>query len=181
MVRHDLATASKKGFTATLIALLDDLLAPAIICSLVTFLLTPAGGDDDETELETRLGAAGVEFGQNLWGGAPGVQPVLDIILSIYTQQGGYNKIAKLPWFEPFDEATRSIGKTGEYTAAGEFEAAGLNLLNAISILGGMPVIKATERGAKHLKAFHITDPDEKAWTLRDYNREIDKEINNND
>lgn len=176
MARHDVAMSSKKGIKATLLSLLDDVLMPSIICAIITFLHTPGGEDEkDESIMNKRLGAAATEFGQTVWGGVPGANLVLDTVQSMYTETG-YGKISRLPWFEPYDEVTRSASKAVSLAVGGQYTASALNLLNAVSIMGEVPVVKFGERMAKYSKAYGLTDPDEKPWTLREFTREAEKE-----
>ena len=184
MLRHDIANTSKKGITSTVLSVTYDMIVPALICGLITMLCTPAGGgddDEDKTEFEKRLAVGRDEFLANLWGGVHYANFVGDAYLTMASADFTGGKMNRMEYLSPINDAVSSLGRAGMYAKNGEILSAAINLGNALSIPANMPVLKVAERFAKYANAFHLTDPEEKPWSLRNYNREIDKEIKNND
>lgn len=176
-LRHDMAMASKKGIASTVSAVAFDMVVPALICAAITMALTPGGGgDDDDTELEKRIARGRDEFLANLWGGIPMANFVGDAWLTMAASDFSGGRMNRMEYLSPLADAVGSLGRAGKLAYNGQLLAAALNLGNAISIPANMPVIKVAERLAKYAKALHLTDPDEKPWTLREFTREAEKE-----
>lgn len=176
-LRHDMAMASKRGIASTVSAVAFDMVVPALICAAITMALTPGGGgDDDDTELEKRIARGRDEFLANLWGGIPMANFVGDAWLTMAASDFSGGRMNRMEYLSPLADAVGSLGRAGKLAYNGQLLAAALNLGNAISIPANMPVIKVAERLAKYAKALHLTDPDEKPWTLREFTREAEKE-----
>ena len=176
-LRHDMAMASKRGIASTVSAVAFDMVVPALICAAITMALTPGGaGDDDDTELEKRIARGRDEFLANLWGGIPMANFVGDAWLTMAASDFSGGRMNRMEYLSPLADAVGSLGRAGKLAYNGQLLAAAINLGNAISIPANMPVIKVAERLAKYAKALHLTDPDEKPWTLREFTREAEKE-----
>lgn len=176
-LRHDMAIASKRGIASTVSAVAFDMVVPALICAAITMVLTPGGGgDDDDTELEKRIARGRDEFLANLWGGIPMANFVGDAWLTMAASDFSGGRMNRMEYLSPLADAVGSLGRAGKLAYNGQLLAAAINLGNAISIPANMPVIKVAERLAKYAKALHLTDPDEKPWTLREFTREAEKE-----